>query len=205
MLMSMALAASPLRWDVPQVVSEIQVPAQLETAGIPNRFHVVLSSQDAQGLYDHFHRAFVKAGLHVPPPELQLKLDGQVMLTAFDPANETSYSVILQPYPSGNTLVILGEASFAGRRIAPSADTFAPLFPGAEHVLTSNLEGAQLLSYAVRASGEEVLTFYREILPSLGYTLEDTGDFTRGDEVLQVHVRPRQGARTEVAVMRTLR
>ncbi|MGA9521099.1 MAG: hypothetical protein WBV82_06520 [Myxococcaceae bacterium] len=175
MLVALALAASPLRWDVPQ------------------------------GLYDHFHRAFVKAGLHVPPPEQQLKLDGQIMLTAFDSATETSYSVILQPYASGNTLVILGEASFAGRRIAPSQDTFAPLFPGAGQVVTSRLEGAELLSYAVRAQPHEVLTFYREVLPGLGFSLEEDGAFSRADEVVQVRVMPRQGSRTEVALTRTRR
>jgi hypothetical protein len=87
----------------------------METNGIPNRFHVVISSVSADELLAHFLRAFDKAGLFIPAPERHTRLEGQLMLTAFDPRTETSYSVILQPYPNGHTGVVLGEAYFAGR------------------------------------------------------------------------------------------
>jgi hypothetical protein len=103
----------PFQWDVPGVLSEIDVPVLMETDGIPNRFHVVISSVSADELLAHFVRAFDRAGLYIPPPERQTRLEGQLMLTAFDPRTETSYSVILQPYPNGHTGVVLGEAYFA--------------------------------------------------------------------------------------------
>ncbi len=199
------MAAAP-HWEVPKTVSEIPVPAEMQTHGVPNRIHVVLSSMGASELYEHFSRAFVKAGLHVPPAEQQLRLEGQYMLTAFDPQTETSYSVVLQPYPSGNTLVIQGEAHFAGREIAPESDLFAPLFPGAKRVVRASFEGAETVSYSVRARPDEVLAFYTEVLVSEGFSAEtdENGVFTRGNQAIQLAAEMKRHAGwTEVALMMT--
>ena len=201
-LLLLLLAAAP-RWEVPNSVSEIPVPGEMRTQGIPNRMHVVLSSLPVQELHDHFFRAFVDAGLHVPPPHQQLTLDGQYMLTAFDPQTEISYSVILQPYPSGKTLVIQGEAHFGGHVIAPDSHTFAPLFPGAVRPIRASFEGVETLSYSVRAGSDEVLAFYREVLASEGFELGGDGEFVREGEAIQVVMRRKQGdPRTEVVLMR---
>jgi hypothetical protein len=191
------------QWDVPGVLSEIDVPVLMETDGIPNRFHVVISSLPAEELLAHFARAFHLAGLHLPRPERQTRLDGQLMLTGFDPRTETSYSVILQPWPNGHTGVVLGEAYFAGRTLGPLPATFAPVFPGAEHLVTARLGEAWQLGYSVRASAEEVLTFYAQTLVPLGYTAGEDGTFDRGSESIRVMVGAMKGRpTTQVTVLK---
>lgn len=193
----------PFRWDVPKLMYEIEVPDGFLTNGIPNRFHVAVSSWDQAALYSHFHNLFVRSGFHIPPAERQLKLgQGQVMLTGFDPETETSYSVILIPQPGGGTQVVMGEAYFKDQRFGPKAD-FAPVYPGARAMMTTTAEGSNSLTYAVTAPAAEVMKFYKEELTRAGFEPQADGTFLRGSEVIHViATQSSTSAETHVALTR---
>lgn len=188
-------------WDAPKVISQIDVRALFETNGIPNRFHVALLGVPWEEAYDFFLRSFTEQGLWVDPPAKQLQLDGQVALTGFDGNAETSYTVILQPYPSGHTGVIMGEAYFKDRTFAPGT-TFAPVMGGAEGLITQNLESGLAMSYRVRATPEAILQFYGGALEQAGYTRASAGMYVRGTEALQVAISPGADGWAGVALVR---
>lgn len=193
----------PFRWDVPKVVSEVEVPALFESNGIPNRMHVVVVALPWEETFWHFYRSFKAQGLFVAPPEEQMKLgDGQVALTGFHAADEVSYTVILTPYPNGTTSVIMGEAYWKGNTFRP-ANAFAPVFPGGENLFTQNLETGLSMNYRVKAKPEEVVAFYKQELSRFGFTRQADGTFTKGSEIIHVVANARSGdPYTDVALVR---
>lgn len=192
----------PFQWDVPKVVEEIDVPSTFDTNGIPNRFHVVVVGLPFAETWDHFYRSFALQGLWIAPPEKQLKLGGgQVALTGFHPNDEISYTVILQPAGPSRTAVILGEAFWKGRTFAPG-QAFAPVFPGAENLVTQDLESGRALGYQVKAPRDEVTKFYKDALTRSGYAPQPDGTWLKGTELLQVIVTSvSRTGKTDVALV----
>ncbi len=177
----------PFNWDIPKVLTEVEVPAVMETNGIPNRMHVVVVGLPLAEAYSHFLKHFTESGLWVAPPHEQMKLgDGQVMLTGFHPGLEISYSVILAPQSPTRTTVIMGEAFWKDRTFAPS-HAFAPVYANAEALLTQDLEGGRSLQYMVRATLGEVETFYSGALSQQGWKKEG-GLWVRGSESMQLSI-----------------
>lgn len=177
----------PFRWDVPKVLTEVEVPAVMETNGIPNRMHVVVIDLPLLEAYNHFYRHFTNSGLWVAPIQEQMQLgDGQAMLTGFHPNEETSYSVLLAPQSDTRTTVILGEAYWKDRTFAPAV-AFAPVYADAESLLTQNLEVGRSLQYTVRATLAEVETFYEGVLKQEGWKKE-AGLWVRGPESMQLAI-----------------
>lgn len=193
----------PFRWDLPKVLEATEVPGTFETNNIPSRFHVVVVGLPFQEAYDHFHRSFVLQGLWVAPPDQQMKLgDGQVALTGFHPNDEVSYTVILQPLSGGRTSAILGEAFWKDRTFMPDQQTFAPVYPGAQHLLTQNLESGRALGYRVKAPVKDVTQFYNDALTQGGFTRQPDGTWARGTELIHVVVTTdKLSGETEVAVV----
>jgi len=155
-----ALAAEPRVWEVPGALEAIDVPGRTVAGELPVSMHAVRSKHDAAFLQAHFLREFKEAGLWLGP-QTQLTVHRQV--TGLDVDTRIVYSVFLQTNRDKSTTAILTE-TFAGER-APQAELgFAPLMPGAKNVLLSTTEGAELVTFRVRASVKEVRAFYGETL-----------------------------------------
>lgn len=181
--------AAPFRWEPPPVLSEIDVPGQVDTNGIKSRFHVIEVGLSIEETYQHFNRSFLKQGLWVSKPENQLELgEGQVALTGYDPNYETSYTVILTPNAKARTGVIMGEAFWKNATFKSGA-TFAPAFPAAESLVTQNLEGSRSMAFQVRVKKEDVEAFYKAQLGSQGYSKQPDGTWTRGTQVIHLFMK----------------
>ena len=188
-MLSLALVALVLgadfRWpDVDGVVGVVEVPPVF-SQGTPTLLKAVKVKRGTAELMPLFRDAFVKAGLWVPPPP---KLIREPLLTALDPLERRSYTVIFQANRDGTTTLILGEANHAVRVAA--AGELAPLFPGAQKVLRSAHEGGALEAYEAKGSEAEVKAFYAEVLPRLGWKAgEEPETYRRQSEELTVQVK----------------
>lgn len=180
-----AAAVRPaFRWELPnKLIRDIKVPETFHANGVPTRFHVVTAELSWQEVYAHFHRSFRRQRLYVAPRKDQMELNGQVMLTGFDPDRKISYSVILQPHDDGATTIIMGEA-YLGQAAPPMAPDFAPMFPGAENVFVTHQEGASTVAYTVDARPEDIARFYRETLTSAGYSKAADGSYQKAGRAL---------------------
>jgi hypothetical protein len=186
-VLSLALAltlAADFRWpEVDGIVGVVDVPP-VTSQGTPTLLRAVKVKRSTAALMPIFRDAFVKAGLWVPRPP---KLIREPTLTALDPLQRRSYTVVFQPNPDGTTTLILGEANHAVRIAADGA--LAPLFPGAANVFRSAHEGGRLEAYEARATASEVRAFYAEVLPKLGWQPDGDEGYRRGkDEELTLSV-----------------
>lgn len=179
-------------WNIPDIISSVEVPGVQYVDGTPVRFHTVTSKRRAADLVPLIVRSFHDAGLYVPPPEHQLQLDGRrLQVTALDPDSLTSYTAILKENPDKTTLVILGESKLS-RPTRAAAEDFAPLFPGATEVLRTQLEGARTITFATTATEKEVKDFYQEALTKSGYRETSHGNFRRGKNQITLQItRPK--------------
>ena len=187
-MLSLALAltlAADFRWpELDGVVGVVDVPPVV-SQGTPTLLRAVKVKRSTQELMPIIRDAFVKAGLWVPRPP---RLIREPTLTAVDPLERRSYTVIFQGNADGTTTLILGEANHAVR-VAEDGE-LAPLFPGAANVLRSAHEGGRLEAYeAKNTTPSEVRAFYAEVLPKLGWRPDGDDAYRRGkDEELTLNV-----------------
>lgn len=194
----------PFSWSIPRVVEDAPVEGGMQSLGVPVRAHAVRSEERMDVLYEHIVRSFRAAQLYVPPPPYQFHFGDAVSVTAIDDERMISYTAIFQPNPDGTTTLILGEADLAARNPAPE-EGGVPAMPGARGVLRSLTEGAQTLTYSVGATREEVLGYYREVLPSFGFTESEPGAFVRGTARVTVMTTPEGKGRQSVVVLEQAR
>lgn len=188
------------RWEFPEILSEVNVPEEFETNGIPNRFRALVVALPVEAAYGFFRDTFLRQKLYVAPPHHQMTMaDDQRALTGYDPERQISYTVFLTPYRDGTTSVIMGEAFFKGRQFAPG-NPFVPVFAGAEGLVTQNLEAARSLAYRVKGNPVEVITFYTQVFRDRGYEKQQDGTWTRDASVLQLLVQPSGSAAGELEV-----
>lgn len=171
-------------WDVPRAIESVPVPGELVSLGVPLHLRAVRSELSAPALAQYFIAEFKRSELWVPPADAQFQIPGGVSLTALDTKRRISYTVIFQPNPDHTTTVILGEADLA-RRTIPKPPREVPLMPGAQHVLTTHGEGTTVVTYEVKATPDEVASFYRGTLRSSGFG-EKEGAFVRGAQELRI-------------------
>lgn len=198
-MLSLAVAltlAADFRWpEVDGIVGVVDVPP-VTSQGTPTLLRAVKVKRSTAELMPIFRDAFVKAGLWVPRPP---KLIREPTLTALDPLERRSYTVIFQPNRDGTTTLILGEANHAVR-LAPDSE-LAPLFPGAAKVFRSAHEGGRLEAYEAQATAAEARAFYAEVLPKLGWQPEGEGVYRRGkDEELTLTFRASSSGNVRVSV-----
>ncbi|WP_257454406.1 hypothetical protein [Archangium lipolyticum] len=191
-----AHAREPFRWEVPGLVSTVEVPAQMNVGGIPVRMRVYTSREPVERLLQHFATAFDDAGFYLERNQRQLV--AQPTLTALDTRTFTSYTVILQPEPGGLTTVVLGEARLGERQ---QAGPFGPLpvYPGAVSPLQGDFEGARTLSFRVVAKEAQVRAWYREQLTRVGYKEESPWLFRRREQRIRLSLS-QQGAWTDAVL-----
>ena len=186
--------------EVPRAYNEVEVPGQTQVLGrIPVKLRAMVSSEKPEVLTRHFYDRFVRLGLYVPPPPTRRVDTFQPQVTAFDAANFMSYSVLLIPNGDTSTTVVLGEANVTPRadgNVAPPV----PVPPKAEHVVTSTMESAALVSFTTSLAPVEVTRFYKTTLGQAGYR-DVAGHFVKDrDDIL---VQPiSKGGRTQVGIIK---
>jgi hypothetical protein len=190
----------PFTWDVPKVVGVVDVPGVMMADGVPVRIHAVRSSEKPQVLLQHVVDRFEAWGFFIPPIEGQAQPFREPQITALDMERLVSYTAIFQPNPDGTTTVLLGEADLSQPPARPSP--FAPVFPGAQELIHSDVEAARSLTYSVSAKLPEVEAFYRKELAKVGYTQVENNLYRKGSDELQVLARDAQGGRVSVVVIR---
>jgi hypothetical protein len=193
----------PFTWDIPNAHEPIAVPGTLEANGVPIRLRAVKSTWKVEDLMGHVARSFAKAGLYIPPPAHQLQMVREPTLTALDPDRQISYTAFFQPNPDGTTTVIMGEGN-VGKRKKSDGKYFAPLFPGAAGVVSSDVEGARTLAYSVKASGPEVQKYYADVLSKEGYQQREPGTFAKEGKEIRVIASAAKDGQTSVAVIARL-
>lgn len=155
-------------WEIPQTVSVVDVPGQVDANGVPVKLRAVRSKEKAQTILQSVVDRFISWGFVVPEAYKQPQLFREPMVTALDTRNFISYTAILQVNPDSTTTVFLGEANLGAAKAPKPAGL--PLFPGASKVLTAETEGARTLSYSVSGkTTADVEAFYREQLLKAGY------------------------------------
>lgn len=189
----------PFHWDVPGVVDWVESVGPQVSQGVPMELQMVRSTVPAELLVQHFVDDFEEAGFYIPGDKYQGSPLAEPMLTALDPRKMVSYTVIFQPNPDHTTTLYLGKADLS--RYNPGAVNqleWAPMMPGATHLMRTDLEVAQTATYSVNASEAEVLAFYRETLGKHGFQETEPGMFRRGTEMLSVSSHVDKGERMVV-------
>jgi hypothetical protein len=193
-------------WPNPDVLEELEVPGIVQARGVPMKLRAIRVRRHAQEMVDLYLDAFARSGLYVPPPKHQPQLTRELTLTGLDTERLIAYTVIVQPNPDGTTSLMLGESNLAllGKTASSGQDP-APLFPGAQGVMRTDQEGAQVLVFRAKAKPEEVQSFYREVLGRSGFIEPEPalqpGVFARKGEQLQLTVHPREGGEVSVALI----
>jgi hypothetical protein len=178
------------RWEFPTVLSEVDVPGEFETNGIPNRFRALVVALSGDQAYRFFNESFVKQGLYVAPQRHQMEMaEGQFALTGYDAERQVTYTVFLTPYDDGTTGVIAGEAFFKGRSFSPGAP-FVPVMAEAEGVVLQNLEVGRSMVFRVKSTVLEATAFYAEVFRERGYEDQGNGTWVSGRSVLHLVVSP---------------
>jgi hypothetical protein len=190
----------PFNWDVPRVLDIIDVPGVMLANGIPVRLKAVRSAEKPEPLLQHIVDRWIEWGLFIPPPEEQKQTLQEVQLTAVDPERFITYTVILQPNVDGTTTLYLGEANLS--QPPKPTTSIAPVYPGAEGLMTSDLEVVRSVNYSVRAKEAEVAAFYRTELGKAGFKEVQPGRFRAGSEEVELILKPFQPGTLSVAVMR---
>ncbi|MFY0583247.1 hypothetical protein ACN28S_61165 [Cystobacter fuscus] len=183
----------PLRWDVPGLLAWVDTDGPIAANGIPVLIQLARSSRSVDDLASHFVRFFEKAGLFVAPLEKQAAITREPQLTALDPKQMLSYTVILQANPDKTTSVILGTANVGAWKPQKQSQLlgWAPLMPGARNLLRTEAEGQSSAAYDVDSTPDKVQAFYREQLEKAGYKATgQLGEYRRGTEWLRVRARP---------------
>jgi len=196
---ALSMTAAPFAWPRPEVIEEIDVPDTVKSAGVPVKLRLLRSRLGPQALLEAFARAFVEAGLYVPP--VQRRVVAEPHVTGLDWRAFVSYSAILHPNGDGTTTCVLGEAALAKK--TDKGPDLAPLLPGARDVLRVEQEGARVLSYWAGAPAAEVQRFYGETLGRFGFkpSAEEPFVFERRGERLTLMVTPERTGGVSVVLV----
>ncbi len=194
-------------WPNPAMMQQVEVPGVVRAQGVPMKLKLIRVKRGVQEMVDTYLAAFREAGLYIPPKKHQLRFTRELTLVALDTERLISYTVIFQPNADGSTSLLLGESNLA--RMEADAGEGAPVFPGADGVLRSNHEGAQVLTFSARARPEEVQAFYREVLGKAGFhepepELQPGVFAAKSGNQVQVVAQSKPGGKVAVSVITRL-
>lgn len=187
------------KWDVPGVVSNVEMPGITWAMGVPVKMHAVTAKGKIDDIMRYMYDSFVKQGLFVDH-----RLQMGPMLTGVDPDTLITYSAVFQEGAPGFVTVVLGEANIRLSQ-PPRGKDFIPLFPGAYGVLRSSVEGIDtLVYYAPVKTEEKVREFYRDVLPKAGYRVDpqDPATYIKGEEQVSLQVKLKEGTVSVFATRR---
>lgn len=193
-------------WPNPGMIDDFEVPGVMKVLGMPIRLRGLRVRLPLQQIMETYADAFARAGFYLPPRS-HLGNIPQPTLVALDVDRLIAYAVIFEPHADGTTTLLLGEANVG--LMDKQGESLAPLFPGAQGVMRSDQEDAQVLVFEAKAKPAEVQSFYREVLGKAGFTEAEPsrapGLFTRKGEQLQLVANTREGGRVSVALIHRLR
>jgi len=197
--LSLSAAPVPFEWNVPELLAWTQVGSNgMEAAGLPLKMYAVRSKWKLHDLAVHYAKRFIDAGFYVDPRQKFFPGSTLPRLTALDPLSMWSYTVVFYEEKDGTTTMLLGAADLGHRR--PTADTALPLFPGAEHPSSFNLETAHALTFTTAAADAEVIAFYRQTLTAAGFAEKAPGVFAKAGRQLRFFSKP-EGQKRGVIVL----
>ncbi|MBN1205676.1 MAG: hypothetical protein JXB05_12225 [Myxococcaceae bacterium] len=195
----------PFRWDVPGLLDWVDSAGVQISDGVPLSLQLARSKLPIQELIQHFAASFEKAGLFIPPGEQQIQALREPQLTALDTERLVAYTVIFQPNPDKTVTVILGTSDLS--RYQPNAGrttvSWAPVPPGANQLLSNEMEGAQSAIFEVPSTKEQVQAFYQQAMKQLRFVEKAPGEFYRGNEMIRVSIQSKDG-RLTVGLLRKL-
>ena len=190
--------AAPFSWDVPGQIQLVPVGKKLERDGLPMVVFLAKSSWELDRLLLHYAGRFAEAGYFIPPKMGRIAGLKLPRLVALDDVHMVSFLVYGWPEPDGSTTLVLGAADLQHRK--PAQVGGLPVFPGAKSPTTFNVELASGLSFTAKATQDEVIDFYRSVLPSGGWKEREPGAFVKGGRVVRVLAK-KQGAELAVVVL----
>lgn len=192
----------PLDLSVPKVVAFTEVGNKMMVDGRPIKVWAVRSKLTLQDLLQSYIERFEDHGYYLPRPgDVKIKGLDLPKIVAYDPAERWSYLVWGWPERDGTTTLIVGAADMQPLgKAPPSRAGELPRFPGAKSAVVSNVEAARMLVFTTTASEAEVLDFYRQVLPSGGFTERETGTFVREGRAVRVMAK-RAGKELSVVVI----
>lgn len=196
----------PFRWKLSNVVSNVEMPGTQEVDGVPVKLHGVYVKARPEEVIRELVGAFQAAGLYLD--DKQDQPFRQLQVTAVDTDRGISYTALIQGYTNGQSFVVLGEAHLAMASLArlgqlnpqKNGTDFAPLMAGAEGVSRVRSEGMDSVTYSVQKPETEVLKYYQDSLPKLGFKQEGEW-YRRGTDLVSLRTR-KDGARTDVMLTR---
>ncbi len=191
-------ALAPFSWDVPGQVRLVPVGKQLEGGGLPMVVYLANSTWDLDRLLLHYAARFAEAGYFIPPRMGRIKGLKLPRVVALDDVRMVSFLVYGWPEADGTTTLVLGAADIKNRK--PAAGGEVPVFPGARSPTRFNVELANALSFTASATQEEVIDFYRSVLPSGGWKEREPGVFVKEGRAVRVLAK-KQGAEISVVVL----
>ena len=190
--------APPFSWDVPGQLQLVPVGKKLEGGGLPMVVFLAKSSWELDRLLLHYAGRFADAGYFIPPKMGRITDLKLPRVVALDDVKMVSFLVYGWPEADGTTTLVLGAADLAHRKQAGGGTL--PVFPGAGSPTSFNVELATALSFTVKATQEEVIDFYRSVLPSGGWKEREPGAFVKERRVVRVLAK-KQGASLSVVVL----
>lgn len=188
----------PFSWDVPGQVRLVPVGKQLEAGGLPMVVYLANSTWELDRLLLHYAGRFAEAGYFIPPKMGRIKGLKLPRVVALDDVRMVSFLVYGWPEADGTTTLVLGAADLKNRKQAEGG--VVPVFPGAKSPTRFNVELANALSFTAKATQEEVIDFYRSVLPSGGWKEREPGTFVREGRAVRVLAK-KQGLEISVVVL----
>ena len=184
-----APASNSFLKDIPGQVTQPTAPEKTVVDGVTVEASTLVSSKDVATLKAHFRALFQRHGLYLPEETEKVKMQLGEHVTALDTENLISYTVILQPSGRKATTVIVSSANL-GKREPKAVAAFAPVYPGATQVMSTQLEWMKTMNYTTTATPAEIRAFYREKLTALGYEARPDDEFVKGNERIGLTVAP---------------
>lgn len=185
---------APFQWDVPGLIQWVDSAGVQVSDGVPISLQMARSKAPIEVLLQHFANAFQKAGFFIPPDRERTQAFREPQLTALDPEKLVSYTVIFQPNPDNTVTLILGTSDLSHYKPWNNAQLgWAPLPPGAQLVMRTEMEGGQNAVFTAASSQDQVMSFYRGALKEAGFVEDDPGQFRRGLETISIYFQTQLG------------
>lgn len=187
----------PFRWKLSNVIREVPVDGIQMVNDVPVKLHGVVVKGRLADVVEEIYVHFLKSGLYMQPIEKQDQMLRQVQVTALDDYRAISYTAMVDGFPDGTCMVMLGEANIGEstrtqlyRKMHNVGDTdFAPMMPKATGPTRVRIEGMKTLSYQVAGASEaDARKFYNEALRKLGYTAGESDLYQRSSDEIQLSV-----------------
>ncbi len=195
----LALPAAAFDWNVPQLVAWAPVGDSMAVNGVPLKIYIARSKLKPADVMKHYAARFEEAGFYNPP---KVRLPGLELphMVALDTQTLWSYLIYVWPEPDGTTSMVLGASNQGVKRTRAASESPYPVFPGASHILVTDVELAKAISYSAPTTQPELLAFYRQVFAAAGWKEREPGVFTKAGRQLRLVSKPRAG-KLEVALI----